>query len=62
MASLSKQALAWKQLMDNGVFDECYPQRLNAAFHYLCSENLDSTTFSLKVVSFIEFSSFLIFS
>ncbi len=26
----------WRQMMDIGLFDESYPQRLNACFHYLC--------------------------
>ncbi len=40
----------WKQMMDLGLFDDSYPQRLNAAFHYLSTS--DSTgvyTFTLKV-------------
>lgn len=36
----------WKRLIDFGIFDNCYPQRLNASFRYLV--NSDSNHFSLK--------------
>jgi hypothetical protein len=34
--STRNHGFMWKGLMDSGVFDDYYPQRLNAAFHYLC--------------------------
>lgn len=36
----------WLQLMESGAFDDHYPQRLNACFHYL-SEN--AASFAIKV-------------
>jgi hypothetical protein len=53
---VSVENTLWKQLMDNGVFDDYYPQRLNACFHYLCcssditsnEEKSNKTSFSLK--------------
>jgi hypothetical protein len=56
---MSAETILWKQLMDNGVFDDYYPQRLNACFHYLCcfsdltnneekNHQNSKTSFSLK--------------
>lgn len=39
----------WKKLIDLGIFDDFYPQRLNACFRYLDVEKAQS--FSLKVSS-----------
>lgn len=41
----SGAAASWLQLMETGVFDDCYPHRLNACFHYLSEDQL---TFTLK--------------
>lgn len=38
----------WKKLIDMGLFDESYAQRVNASFQYLCPD-AESNSFSLKV-------------
>eukprot|EP01033_Poteriospumella_lacustris_P019171 gene19171-13847_t len=37
----------WKKLIDMGLFDESYSQRINASFQFLCPDG-DSNCFSLK--------------
>ena len=41
------ESASWKKLIDLGIFDEFYPQRLNACFRYLDVDKIQS--FSLKV-------------
>jgi hypothetical protein len=47
MSTFENEPAVWKKLIELGVFDEFYPQRLNACFRYLDVEK--AQCFSLKV-------------
>ena len=40
--------MSWKNLIDLGVFDECFPQRINASFRYLTQNSANESFFLLK--------------
>lgn len=51
MDPYSSPSHKWLDLIELGVFNECLPQRINAAFHYLHESNLHYFTlkdFTLK--------------
>ena len=45
---MKKAESSWKALIDVGVFDDCFPQRVNASFHYLAHATNDESYFYLK--------------
>jgi hypothetical protein len=47
VSTFENEPAVWKKLIELGVFDEFYPQRLNACFRYLDVEKTQS--FTLKV-------------
>ena len=40
--------MSWKAMIDMGLFDDCFPQRVNASFRYLTQDSEDKFHFSLK--------------
>lgn len=42
----------WQRLIELGVFDDFYPQRLHAAFKYLDSSDTDSFTLKVHLLSY----------
>jgi hypothetical protein len=51
VSTFENEPAIWKKLIELGIFDEFYPQRLNACFRYLDVEKAQS--FSLKVRTLI---------
>lgn len=43
-----KKGMSWKAMIDLGLFDDCFPQRVNACFRYLTQDSEDKCRFHLK--------------
>lgn len=43
----SSHHMIWKKLIELALFDDSYPQRINASFHFLCPD-AEVNTFTLK--------------